>query len=197
MTDGSGIRMRTMRLTMAIVALMMLSAAPAAASITEGGDACSGKATIDGVDYTPANDIPSNAIPIPNEEGVKIPWSGTATMDNSSHNGSLSVVVAGFHIRVASWEGGGTETGSSGVYELDDFYEEVDKRVPIGRVPGVWRVSGEHNAEQRCAGFAMIRLEGNPLGTLLGWIVIVGLVVTAAGAVYAMKVKLNVRKAQS
>ena len=147
------------------------------------------------VSVTPANDTPANAIPIPDETGVKIPWTGTAAMDNSSHSGSLSVVVAGFNIRVASWSGGGVEQGSNGVYELDDFYEELDSKVPIGRVPGVWRISGEHNAGQRCAGFAMIRLEGNPLGTLLGWIVIIGLIVTAAGMVFAMRVRISVRKA--
>ena len=190
-------RMRRLRLIGAMVALMLAAPVPAAmASITEGADVCGGSATIKGVQYTPANDTVATAIPIPNEEGVRIPWTGTANMDNSSHNGSLSVNVAGFNIRVANWKGGGVEKGSNGVYELDSFYEELDRIVPIGRVPGVWRVSGEHNAEKRCAGFAMIKLEGNPLGTLIGWIVIVGLIVTASGMVIAMRVRIEFRKAK-
>ena len=180
-----------------ITTLVLLVASPTAAavaSITEGGDICSGSATIKGVRYTPANDTPGNAIPIPDEEGVRIPWTGTADMDNSSHSGSLYVNVAGFRVKVASWSGGGTERASGSTYELDDFYEELDRIVPVGRVPGVWKVSGEHNAERTCAGFAMIRLEGNPLGTLVGWIVVVGLVVTATGMVMAMRVKIEFRK---
>lgn len=197
-TRGGGMRMRLVRLIGATVVLMLLAPVPAAmASITEGAQFCSGQATIKGVDYTPANDTPSKAIPIPNEEDIKIPWQGTANFDNSSHNGSLYVNVAGFNIRVATWKGGGVEKGSNGVYELNDFYEELDRIVPIGRVPGVWKVSGEHmGKEDRCAGFAMIRLEGNPLGTLVGWIVIVGLIVTASGMVIAMRVKIEFRKAK-
>jgi hypothetical protein len=189
-------RMRLVRLIGTVMVVILVAPVPAAlASITEGADVCGGTATIKNVEYSPANDTPGNAIPIPNEEGVRIPWTGTANMDNSSHNGSLYVNVAGFNIRVASWEGGGVEKGSNGVYELDDFYEELDSIVPLGRVPGVWRVSGEHNAEKRCAGFAMIRLEGNPLGTLIGWIVIVGLIITASGMVIAMRVRIEFRKA--
>ncbi len=188
-------RARFARLTATIAVLMLIGPAPAAlARITEGADVCSGTATIEGVDYTPANDTPGNAIPIPNAEGVRIRWTGTADMDNSSHNGSLYVNVAGFNVRVASWTGGGTERGSGGFYELDDFYEELDRIVPIGRVPGVWKISGEHNAEKRCAGFAMIRLEGNPLGTLVGWIVVVGLLVTASGMIVAMRAKIDIRR---
>lgn len=188
---------RVGRLTALVLVLLLVGPVPAAmARITEGADVCNGTATIKGIEYTPANDTPGNAIPIPNEEGVRIPWTGTANMDNSSHNGSLYVNVAGFRVKVATWKGGGVERGSGGTYELDDFYDELDRIVPIGRVPGVWKVSGEHNAEKKCAGFAMIRLEGNPLGTLVGWIVIVGLVVTATGMVLAMKVKVEFRKAK-
>lgn len=188
-------RARVAKLTAAVAVLLVIGPMPAAlARITEGDDVCSGTATIDGVDYTPANDTPGNAIPIPNEEGVRIRWVGTADMDNSSHNGSLYVNVAGFNVRVATWMGGGVERGSNGFYELDDFYEELDRIVPIGRVPGVWKVSGEHNAEKRCAGFAMIRLEGNPLGTLVGWIVVVGLLVSAGGIIVAMRARIDIRR---
>lgn len=180
--------MRRRLLPLALMATMLtLPATPANASITEGADVCSGSADINGVTYTPANDTPGNAIPLPDEEGVRIPWRGTADMDNSSHSGSLAVVVAGFNIRVANWSGGGTEKGSSGVYELDDFYDELESRVPLGRIPGVWRVSGEHMGDKRCAGFAMIKIEGNPLGTAFGWIVVAGLLLTLAGVAYAMR----------
>lgn len=190
-------RKRLSRLTGLVMVMLLAAPVPAAmASITEGADVCNGSATIKGVKYTPANDTVGNAIPIPNEKGVRIPWTGEAKMDNSSHSGSLYVNVAGFNIRVADWSGGGVEEGSSGTYELDDFYDELDRIVPIGRVPGVWKVSGEHNAEKTCKGFAMIRLEGNPLGTLAGWIVIIGLVVTATGLVMAMRVKIEFRKAK-
>ena len=190
--------MRLVRLIGTVMVLMLVSPVSAGlASVTEGADVCNGTATVKRVEYSPKNDTPGNAIPIPDEEGVRIPWTGTANIDNKSHNGSLYVNVAGFNIRVANWEGGGIEKGSAGVYELDEFYEELDRIVPIGRVPGVWRVSGEHNGvDKRCAGFAMIRLEGNPLGTLVGWIVFVGLIITASGMVIAMRVKIEFRKAR-
>lgn len=178
---------------MAIVAL----APVASASITEGQGICDGWAEIKGVRYTPANDTPGNAIPVPDEEGILINWEGTANMPNTNGSGAIYVNVAGFLIKVDDWNtNNAVQVSSAGVYQLDDFYEEIDKRVPIGRVPGIWRVDGKHEADGgSCAGFAMIKLEGNPLGTLIGWIAVAGLIITAGGLIIAFRARAELRMA--
>ena len=189
--------MRRRLLTSGVLAtLMLLAMAPAApASVTKGQGICDGWAEIKGVRYTPANDTPGNAIPIPNEDGVVIEWFGEANMANTNGSGAVYVNVAGFKIKVDDWAtNNAVQISNGGNYELDDFYEEIDKRVPLGRVPGIWRVDGEHSADGGdCAGFAMIKLEGNPLGTLVGWITVVGLIITAAGLVFAFRARVAVR----
>ena len=181
-----------------LTAMLIVTLAPvASASITEGQGICDGWAEIKGVRYTPANDTPGNAIPIPDEEGVLIDWEGTANMVNTGGEGAIYVNVAGFLIKVDDWKtNNAVQISNSGVYQLDDFYEEVDKRVPIGRVPGIWRVDGRHKADGgSCAGFAMIKLEGNPLGTLIGWIAVAGLIITASGLIIAFRVRVEFRTA--
>jgi hypothetical protein len=181
-----------------LAGLILTVIAPAASgSVTKGEGICDGWAEINGVRYTPANDTPGNAIPVPEEEGVLITWEGSANMPNTNGSGAIYVNVAGFLIKIDDWTtNDAVQISNGGVYQLDDFYEEVDKRVPIGRVPGIWRVDGKHEADGgECAGFALIRLEGNPLGTLLGWIVIVGLIITAGGLVIAFRARVPVRKA--
>jgi hypothetical protein len=184
------------KVTALLTAIVVLGLAPSAsASITEGEGICDGWAEIDGVRYTPANDTPGNAIPIPDEEGVLIEWYGEANMPNTNGSGAVYVNVAGFKIKVDDWTtNDAVQTSNTGFYELDEFYDELDDRVPIGRIPGIWRVEGDHSADGgECAGFAMIKLEGNPLGTLVGWITVVGLIATAAGLVFAFRARIPVR----
>ena len=178
-----------------LTALMIIGFAPTAlASVTEGRGVCDGWAEIKGERYTPANDTPGNAIPVPDESGVVIEWHGEANMANTNGRGAIYVNVAGFRIKVDDWTtDNAVQVSNGGFYQLDDFYEEIDSRVPIGRVPGIWRVDGEHSADGgECAGFAMVKLEGNPLGTLVGWITVVGLIITAAGLVIAFRARVAV-----
>ena len=187
---------RRLAMSGVFASLVLMVIAPAAsASVTEGQGICDGWAEIEGVRYTPANDTPGNAIPIPDEEGVVIEWYGEANMANTGGSGAIYVNVAGFKIKVDDWAtNNAVQISNGGTYQLDDFYEEIDQRVPLGRVPGIWRVEGEHSADGGdCAGFAMIKLEGNPLGTLVGWITVVGLIVTATGLVFAFRARVAVR----
>lgn len=156
-------------LTLGLAALIV-GLAPGIASASVTGD-CTGSAEIQGVTYTPANDTPATAIPIPNEDGVTVKYSGSVGFKNTNHHGSVRVQVASFGIKVGDWAGT-NEKDERGVkdqiYELDGFRSSL----PVW-IPGIWRVSATHSADGgSCSGFALIRLEGNPLGSAVGWIVL-------------------------
>ncbi len=156
-----------------VLAALVVSLAPGISYADVNGE-CTGEATIKGQTYTPDNDTPGEAIPIPNEDGVQVTYSGSVGFENKGHSGSVSVQVGPFPITVGDWEGS-NEADDRGVtnqiYELDDFRDQL----PIW-IPGVWRVNGEHNASGgSCDGFAMIKLEGAALGSVVGWIALIGL----------------------
>lgn len=174
------------RLTItALLTVLVIALVPnvAAASVT--GE-CTGEATIKSVDYTPANDTPKNAIPIPDEAGVIVTYSGSVGFVNTNHSGAAKVQVGPFAITLDKPWGGSNDADDRGVvnqtYELDDFRDKL----PIW-IPGVWKVTASHSADGGdCSGFAMIKLEGNPLGNVVGWIVLVGLLGTVFWAAMAM-----------
>ncbi len=174
-------RLAFLLFTTGLLLAMMPSIATAG---VEPEGACWGTAVINGVTYTPDNDTRSNAIPIPDEEGVLIDYTGTVNFENLDHSGEIAVRIAGFDIGIAEWGDPNTDDtrGAAGIYELDDAYEKIDDVVPFGRVPGIWVVSGSHTASGgECSGTAMIKIEGNPLSNPLGWIALGGLVVFGAG----------------
>ncbi len=157
-----------------LLAALVVALVPSVASASVTG-MCDGEAKIKGETYTPANDTPSSAIPIPNEDGVQVTYSGSVGFENKGHEGAIKVQVGPFNIEVGDWEGS-NEADERGVtdkiYELDDFRDEL----PIW-IPGVWRVSGEHSASGGdCSGFAMIKLEGAALGNVVGWIALLAFV---------------------
>ncbi|MDJ0952681.1 MAG: hypothetical protein QNJ81_03275 [Acidimicrobiia bacterium] len=161
----------------AILAALVLTLAPGIAPASVTGE-CTGEATIKGVTYTPANDTPSNAIPIPNERGVQVTYSGSVGFANTNHSGVAKVQVGPFNITLAEpWRDPNTADQRSvqdQIYELDDFRDKL----PIW-IPGVWKVTATHSADGgSCSGFAMIELEGNPLSNVVGWLVLIGLIGT-------------------
>ncbi len=162
----------------ALLAVLVVALVPNIATASVDGD-CTGSATIKGATYTPANDTPGNAIPIPDEKGVRVKYSGSVDFVNTNHSGVAKVQVGPFNITLDKPWGGSNEQDDRGVedqtYELDDFRDKL----PIW-IPGVWKVSASHSADGgSCSGFAMIKLEGNPLGNVVGWVVLVGLIGTA------------------
>jgi hypothetical protein len=165
-----------------LLVTLMVAIHPGVASADVTGD-CDGEATIKGVTYTPNNDTPKSAIPIPNEDGVLITYSGSVGFENKNHSGSAEVQVGPFGITLGDpWSASNEQDERSvtdGVYELDDFRNKL----PIW-IPGVWKVTASHEASGgSCSGFAMIKLEGNPLGSIAGWIVLVGLLALAYATV--------------
>ena len=177
-------------LIMAVLAVLVVALIPSAATANVTGD-CDGSATIKGVTYTPDNDTPGNAIPIPDEKGVQVTYSGSVDFANTNHSGAAKVQVGPFNITLDKPWGGPNQQDDRGVedqvYQLDDFRDKL----PIW-IPGVWRVSASHNADGgSCSGFAMIELEGNPLGNAVGWVVLVGLI----GTVYWLVSSIVSKKA--
>jgi hypothetical protein len=164
---------RRLSVGLVLAALVIMMVPSVALASVEGG--CTGEATILGETYTPANDTPKNAIPIPNQEGVQVTYSGSVNFENKNHSGSVKVQVGPFNIAVGDWDGPNQqdERGvTNKIYELDDFRDKL----PIW-IPGVWKVSGEHSAGgNSCSGFAMIKLEGSALGSPVGLVTIVALV---------------------
>jgi hypothetical protein len=166
----------------AILAVLVVALIPGTATASVDGD-CTGEAIIKGVPYTPANDTAGNAIPIPDEKGVQVTYSGSVDFVNTNHSGSAKVQVGPFNITLDKPWGGANGLDDRGVedqtYQLDDFRDKL----PIW-IPGVWKVSASHSADGgSCSGFAMIVLEGNPLGNFVGWIVLIGLLGTGFWAV--------------
>jgi hypothetical protein len=162
--------------------LVVMMPGSASASVT--GD-CNGQATIKGMTYTPANDTPGNAIPIPDEDGVQVTYSGSVGFENKNHSGEAKVQVGPFSIKLGEWGGANPEDTRSvenKIYQLDDFRDKL----PIW-IPGVWKVSATHSASGGdCSGFAMVKLDGSPVGNPVGLVVLVGLLGTAIWAVMSI-----------
>jgi len=167
-----------------LLAALVIALMPGSASASVTG-ACTGDATIKGVTYTPANDTAGNAIPIPDEDGVQVTYNGSVDFENMNHSGTVKVQVGPFNINVGDWAGENPEDTrgvTNKIYELDDFRGKL----PIW-IPGIWRVSASHSASGgECSGFAMIKLEGNPLGNVVGWVVLIGLLGTGFWAVMSL-----------
>lgn len=166
---------------MAVLAAMVISMVPAIAQASVTGD-CTGEAEIKGVSYGPGNDTPSNAIPIPDEDGVIVTYSGSVDFENKGHSGVAKVQVGPFGITLDKPWSGSNEQDDRGVvdntYALDDFRDQL----PIW-IPGVWKVTASHSASGgECSGFAMVKLEGNALGNPVGLVTLVLLL----AAIYAL-----------
>jgi hypothetical protein len=174
------------RLTVSLVlAALVLTLAPGIAAASVKGD-CDGEATIKGVTYTPANDTPKKAIPIPDEDGVLVTYSGSVGFENKNYSGSAKVQVGPFNITLdKAWSGANEQDDrdvTDNTYALDDFRDKL----PIW-IPGVWKVTANHTASGgECSGFVMIKLEGNPLGNVVGWIVLIALLALAYAAFKAI-----------
>jgi hypothetical protein len=160
-------------LGLALGALVIMTVPNAAlASVTAG---CTGDAIILGETYTPANDTPKNAIPIPDQDGVEATYSGSVTFENKNHEGSITVRVGPFGIGLGDWEGSNQQDDrgvTNQIYELDDFRDKL----PVW-IPGVWKVTATHSASGgECSGFVVVKLAGSPFSSPVGWIVIAGLI---------------------
>lgn len=138
--------------------------------------------------YTPANDSPSTAIPIPDEDGVIVEYNGQAPFDNSNHEGAVFIHIAGARIEIEDWgiTGPEDETFKQDLYALDDAKDTISKFIPFDFLTGLYKVSADHKADGgECSGFVMVEIGGSPLNNVVGWIVIVGLVVTGSGVYFA------------
>lgn len=171
--------------TIGLLGVLLIALIPTSAGAAVDGE-CDGSATIKGVTYTPANDTPGNAIPIPDEDGVQVTYSGSVGFENKQHSGSAKVQVGPFNITLGEEWGGSNEADTRSVtnqvYRLDDFRDKL----PIW-IPGVWKVTATHSASGgECSGYAMVKLAGSPLGNVVGWVVVVGLLGTAALGVMSL-----------
>lgn len=170
-------------LSLATMTLVVLSIPLAAqAAVTEGP--CDGQVVIDGITYTPENDSASNAILIPSEEGLTADWEGTTGGPIHNHTGAIYVHIGPGKVEVANWGGENAKDQSKadGTYDIDEGRELL----PMDIV-GIYEISGVHDGDEAsCAGFAMIKFEGNPVTTVpgaaaVGLTVLSGIGLLAAG----------------
>lgn len=153
---------------------------------------CSGTATVKGIPYTEANDTSGNPVLVPaDEDDILIPWTGRVTFENKGHSGTLFLDTALSEllgpdigrIPVADWSdpNEGDDRDGEGTYDLDEFWDTLGFRIT-----GLVKLSGDHTASGgSCSGFVMVKFTGNPLGTPIGIIVIVGGIVTGAFTIWA------------
>jgi hypothetical protein len=172
-----------------VFAFMAGWSTPAGASITEGS--CDGSVTIDGTTYTPANDSPDNPIVVPDKKGLVATYEGTTGVVIHNHTGQISVMVGPAGIPVADWGGKNAddEVEASGTYAVDDAFDKLGFRAV-----GIYRIEGSHAGdEDTCAGFAYVKVEGNPLGTPAGAGAVAVGVAAAAGVIGAGFAKKGAR----
>lgn len=152
-------------------------ASPAAAGVT---GPCTGSATIDGVTYTPANDTPSNPVLLP-QDGIAT-WEGSTTVVIKDPSGEIGIVVGPATIKVADWASDNKKKKKSkGSYDISNAWDEL----PVDLV-GLYEATGSHAGEGgRCDGNVMVKIEGNPLGTVPGAVGLALTVLSGAGVVIA------------
>lgn len=173
----AGTRLRALWLTAAAFGFLLVLAPPARGAVSGG---CTGRAVIEGRTYTPANDTASNPVILPKKRGVIVEWRGRQP-PITKHHGALAVEIGPGSVTVATWAhpNEGKATKAKGTYSLDQAYEK------IGDVVGLFRVTGFHEgAGGRCDGFAMVKIEGNPLTTPVGGAA-AGLTLVSAGGLVA------------
>jgi len=176
------------RVGMAFLATLglLILAFPAGAAVTGG---CTGEAVIDGVAYGPGNDTPSNAIVVPDRDDARAEWSGQVPFANTNFAGTAGIRVGPGLITVAEWAGVNPDDirGASGDYSLGDLRSALP--VDVG-VAGIYEVRVTHEADGgECQANVFVKFDGNPLGTPLGVVTAIGLLLSVLGLVGGMFVK--------
>ena len=149
---------------------------------------CNGTVTIDGRSYDETNDSASDAIVIPDEEGLIASWTGSSDNVIKNFTGELGVVIGPGSIVFADWDGPNADEKQSakGDYQIDNARDQL----PINLV-GLYEVSGFHRGEGGdCEGSVMILLEGNPLATPVGGGSAAGAVLALVGVLSAGRARL-------
>lgn len=164
------------RWILALVIALLWLPLPAGADIQ---GPCDGSVTIDGVAYGPQNDTPANPIVVPNTEGLVAAWEGSTGPVITDHTGHLDLVIGPGSVRLADWAGENAdrEVSASGTYSVDEAFALL----PID-VVGLYELTGSHAGNGgSCTGSVMVLIEGNPLGTPIGLVALIGLLLALVG----------------
>ncbi len=173
-------RPRTFIVVALMVCAVLLLALPAGAGVT---GPCEGKVTIDGIEYTPANDTRDNPIVVPaDREGLRIPYEGAVTVQNTNYLGAVGVVVGPATINVADWG-------------FDENPDDVRSTTPgsfyilgneLNNIVGLYQLTAFHDADGgNCDATAMVKLEGSPLSSMIGLAAVSGAVLSGIGVASA------------
>jgi hypothetical protein len=172
--------------TVAAIAVLLLLPLAGTASADLSGP-CKASAVIDGVTYTTANDTEDNPVVIPDKEGLIANWEGKTTVPITDHMGEIYVAAGPAKIPIDDWGEPNKPKPtkkSKGMYNIDEAREDAFK------VVGLYRVEGNHKGEGgSCEGFVMVKIEGNPLGTVPGAVSAGGTLLAAGGLIAAARAK--------
>ena len=178
---GTVDRLRRLAVVAAVTCAVWLVAAPTVSASVQGP--CEGTATIDGVTYDPTFDSASKPIVVPEDRsGLRIPYSGAITAQNTNYLGAVGIVVGPVTINIADWG-------------LDENVDDVRATNPdavyilgseLESIVGLYRVTAFHDADGgSCDADAMVKLEGSVMSTPVGAGATVGAVIAGVGVLAA------------
>lgn len=173
-------RSRVISVAGIVVGAVLALALPAGAGVT---GPCEGKVTINGVEYTPANDTRDNPIVVPaDREGLRIPYEGAVTVQNTNYLGAVGVVVGPATITVADWG-------------FDENPDDVRSTTPgsiyilgseLNNIVGLYQLTAFHDADGgNCDATAMVKLDGSPLSSMIGLAAVGGAALSGIGVASA------------
>lgn len=178
--SGRAVGQRIAILCTITAALWLILAPTAGAELT---GQCDGSATIDGIEYDASFDTAANPIVVPAErEGLRIPYEGSVTMQNTNYLGAVGVVIGPVTVNVADWgldenSDDIRETGPDSVYILGN---------ELNNIVGIYELTAFHDADGgNCDATAMVKLDGPVLATALGAGATAGTVVAGIGMLAA------------
>lgn len=165
-------------LSLLALILLLLGAGTAEAGISGPCPSNENFAIIEGTRYTPANDTADDPVVLPAGETLQIEYTGTTTAAITDHQGEIAIDIGPAGYVVETWGNPNKprpKMTKAGTYTLE-----------VPNVVGIFDVSGFHSGTGgRCDGFAVVKIEGNPLTTPVGAGAVGGTALAAAGVGWA------------
>lgn len=119
---------------------------------------------------------------VPAGETITVNYTGTTTAEITDHEGEITIEIGPSGIVVGDW--------SDENKPMPDLTKSGTKTIDIPNIVGIFDVSGFHRGNGgACEGFAVVKIEGNPLSTPVGAGAVGGTALAAAGVGYAMLAK--------
>ncbi len=168
------------------VGLVLCSAVPADAVLTENEVGCTGSADVTGGDgRTYHLDAADTTAAVPREG--RAAWRGALGTVTHDHHGEVRLEVGPFSHEIGSWgpsPNAGNQSEASGVMDLPSFMADV----PTGK----YKLTGTHSGtEGGCAGEVVVEVEGTPFSNVASVAGPVGTLLFGALLAFAARPKIR------